>query len=227
MSLIEDKFRKKNSFKAVIFDLDGTLLNTLTDLANSMNAVLSKHGYPTHPVDDYRYLTGGGVKELVSKALPLEARNENLVEKLVEDLLSEYEKHCFDTTHPYDGILDLLSTLKKAGIRMAVLSNKQDKFTKLMVHRLLADVEFEVILGARDNVPKKPDPTSAIEIVSIMKLLPKEFIYLGDSDLDMQTALSAGMYPVGALWGFRSSQELLQSGAKALIEKPIELLNFF
>jgi len=217
----------KDKFKAVVFDLDGTLLNTLTDLANSMNNVLVKYGFPPHPVDDYKYLAGGGVEELVIKALPDDVRDESLINKLVNELLKEYEEHCFDTTQPYYNIPELLNKLMERGIRMAVFSNKQDKFTKIMVSKLLPKAKFEVVLGARDNVPKKPDPTSAFEIANIMKLSTKEFIYLGDSGLDMKTALSAGMYPVGALWGFRTKEELLESGAKDLIKDPLELLNFF
>jgi len=207
-----------------MFDLDGTLLDTLTDLANSMNSVLEKYGFSPHPAENYKYLAGSGVRELVIRALPFEIKDEGKIERLIEDLLNEYEKHCFDKTRPYDGVPDLLTSLTEIGVRMAVLSNKQDKFTKMMVERLLPDGKFEVVLGARPNVPKKPDPISAVEIMDIMELTPKDFIYLGDSDLDMQTAIAAGMYPVGALWGFRSALELLNSGAEALIEKPVDLL---
>ncbi|HXK70212.1 MAG TPA: HAD family hydrolase [Caldisericia bacterium] len=217
----------KDKFKAVVFDLDGTLLNTLTDLANSMNSVIVRFGFSPHPVSDYKYLAGGGVEELVIKALPDDVKDENLIKKLVNELLREYEKHCFDTTHPYDNIPELLDKLMEKGIRMAVFSNKQDKFTKIMVSKLLPKAKFEVVLGARDNVPKKPDPTSVFEIANTMKLSTEEFIYLGDSGIDMKTALAAGMYPVGALWGFRTKEELLEAGAKALIQDPLELLNFF
>lgn len=216
-----------NSFKAVIFDLDGTLLDTLVDLANSMNSVLKRYGYPMHPTEDYKYLAGGGVEELVIKALPDKATDKKIIEKIKNDLLQEYELHCCDTTHPYEGVSDLLYSLYEKRIRTAVLSNKQDRLTKLMIRRLLPIGKFEIVLGMRDNIPKKPDPTSAIEIASMMKLSREEFIFLGDSSIDMQTALSAGMYPIGALWGFRTKEELLTAGAKALIEKPLELMNFF
>lgn len=217
----------KTKFKAVIFDLDGTLLDTLYDLANSMNNVLKRYGYQIHPVEEYKYLAGGGVEELVIKSLPDNVKDEELIKNLVKDLLNEYELHCFDTTQPYEGITDLLNLLYERGIRTAVLSNKQDKFTKLMVNKLLSSGKFEIIFGLREGKPKKPDPTSAIEIANMMKLDTCEFIFLGDSNIDIQTAILAGMYPVGALWGFRTAEELLSSGAKILINKPLELINLF
>jgi phosphoglycolate phosphatase len=211
-------------YKAIIFDLDGTLLYTLTDIANSANKVLARLGFPQHELDAYKYFVGDGRESLVMRILPNNHRDAATVAKVVSCLDSEYDLHWADTTHPYDGIPELLQALTEHDIKMAVLSNKPDDSTKLTVSTLLADWRFEIVLGVRPSVPKKPDPAAALEIAKYFDITPGEFLYIGDTDTDMNTAVAAGMYPIGVLWGYRTADELLAAGAEALISKPIDLL---
>jgi phosphoglycolate phosphatase len=213
-------------FKAVIFDMDGTLLDTLQDLADSMNQVLKRFGYPEHPREAYKYFVGQGMDILVRKALPPEHLYESLIPQCIEAMREEYGKNWDRSTRPYPGIPELLDALTQKEIPMAILSNKPHDFTQFVAARLLAKWTFPVILGARPGVPKKPDPAGALEIADILKLSPKEILYLGDTGTDMQTATAAGMFPVGVLWGFRTESELLAEGAKVLIERPQELLKY-
>lgn len=212
-------------FKAIVFDLDGTLLDTIQDLANSMNSVLSTYGYPTHPVEKYNYFVGNGMVNLVKGALPQEVvANESDLTKYIEAYREEYNKRWDDTTRAYEGVPELLDGLTKRGIKMTILSNKPDKFTHLTVTKLLPNWKFDIIYGERPSVPRKPDPAGALEIAEILNIPVKEFLYLGDSGVDMETANAAGMYAVGALWGLRGADELLASGARTLIVKPAELI---
>jgi phosphoglycolate phosphatase len=214
------------AFKAIIFDMDGTLLDTLADLADSMNQVLKRFGFPEHPREAYKYFVGQGMDILVRKALPPEHRNESLITKSIEAMREEYSQNWDRTTHPYPGIPELLEALTQRGIPMTILSNKPHDFTQFVADRLLAQWTFPMVLGARPGVPKKPDPAGALEIAEALKLSPQEFLYLGDTGTDMQTATAAGMYPVGALWGFRTASELTAEGAKVLISQPQDLLKF-
>jgi phosphoglycolate phosphatase len=212
--------------RAVIFDLDGTLLNTLQDLADSVNKGLIELGLPTHPVEAYRYLVGDGREELALRAIPEDKRDPDTVERLIESINTEYSRRWADTTLPYPGIPELLDNLVARRINLAVLSNKPHDFTLLMVSRLLPRWQFEIVCGALPGVPKKPDCTAAVDIARKMSIKPENIIYLGDSGVDMLTAVSAGMYAVGALWGYRTANELKSAGALALISNPAELLQF-
>jgi phosphoglycolate phosphatase len=211
-------------FKAVIFDLDGTLLDTIKDIADSMNIVLKKLGFPTYKTEDYYYFVGEGMEILCKRVIPASFNNPEIINECVQMMKIEYEKNWVNNTKPYPGIPELLTELEKRKIKMAVLSNKPDAFTKLFVQKLLPQVNFSMVLGETPDFPKKPAPDGALYIARELGILPEEFIYLGDSGIDMKTALSAGMYPVGALWGFRTAEELITSGAKKLINKPDELL---
>lgn len=215
---------RANTYKAVLFDLDGTLLDTLEDIASSANRVLGSFGFPQHELEAYKYFVGEGREALVMRILPSGHRDAATVAKVVACIDSDYGQHWADATHPYDGIPELLQGLAARGIRMAVLSNKPDDSTKLMVSRLLAHGRFEMVLGSRPSVPQKPDPAAALEIAGCLGISPSEFLYLGDTNTDMETAQAAGMCPIGALWGFRTADELLASGAKALILSPTDLL---
>lgn len=212
--------------RAVLFDLDGTLLNTLQDIANSVNKGLRQLGFPQHEVNAYKNFVGEGRKVLATLALPENHRDEITIRNLLVYINEEYELHWADNTRPYPGIPELLNALTTKDIQMAVLSNKADDLTKTNVSRMLSQWHFALIVGADASVPNKPDPTSALLIARHLDIYPAEFLYLGDSGIDMQTANRAGMYPVGALWGFRSAVELLNSGAKALVEHPLELLKY-
>ena len=212
------------AFQAVLFDLDGTLLDTLEDLADAANKILADHGLPTHPVDAYRYFVGDGLATLIERILPADQRSEELQGLLFQAFKEEYAKNWNNKSGMYEGIDAMLDGLVQAGLRLSVLSNKPHEFTQICVRQLLPSWSFEQVLGARPEVPKKPDPAGAIEVAGLMNLEPADFLYLGDTATDMATAVGAGMYPVGALWGFRTVEELSASGAKTLINHPRELL---
>jgi len=214
-------------YGAVIFDLDGTLLDTIDDLADSMNAVLNALGFPQHDMDSYRYFVGTGMRNLVRKALPEDFRNDKIVDISVKAMVDEYGKRWDNKTRPYEGIPEMLDDLARLGIRMSILSNKPHEFTLKVVNRFLSSWEFECVFGEREGVPKKPDPTAAFEIAGIMGVPVERFLYIGDSATDMETAKAAGMYPAGVKWGFRKAEELLSAGAKRIIETPQELICMF
>jgi phosphoglycolate phosphatase len=212
------------TYRAVLFDLDGTLLDTLQDLADSTNYVLTEAGFPRHEVGTYRYFVGAGRRALACRALPEGHRDEQTVDKVSSEIERVYSRRWEEHTHPYPGIPELLDALTDLGIRMAILSNKPQRPAELTVSRLLPRWHFDVVEGERPGTLLKPDPSGALQIARRMKMKPVEFLYLGDSGTDMRTAVAANMYPVGALWGFRTAEELLEGGAKALIRRPADLL---
>ena len=211
-------------YRSVLFDLDGTLLDTLKDIADSVNKALSSLGFPEHEVDAYKYFVGDGEDVLVLRALPEDHRDSMTSNNVLSLFHKLYGVHWGDNTRPFQGIPDLLDALTKVGIRMAVLSNKGQKSVDQTISAFLANWRFDVVLGALPSMPTKPDPTGALRIVTQMGLKTSDFLYLGDSGVDMKTAVAAAMYPVGALWGYRKADELLASGAKALAHKPEEIL---
>jgi phosphoglycolate phosphatase len=213
------------TYKAVIFDLDGTLLNTLEDLMAAVNHSLSHLGFPIHGPSEFKYFVGAGRDVMAALSLPADRRSPEMVSQLCQDVDAYYLQHWTDHTQPYPGIPELLDGLTDRGIRMAVLSNKPHNFTVLNVSKLLAPWKFEAVIGAMPTGPKKPDCTSALQIARQMKVAPADFLYLGDSDIDMHTAINSCMFPVGALWGFRTAEELKAAGAKKLIRQPLELLD--
>lgn len=212
------------AYKAVLFDLDGTLLDTLADLSNSMNSVLERYGWPTHGPERYKYLIGDGVENLVRQALPESRRDETTLAACIKMMREEYGRRWAETTRPYPGVPELLDGLAARNMLMAILSNKMDDFAQLTVARLLPGWSFQVVQGARPGVPKKPDPAAALNIAAALELSPAEFLYLGDTGTDMATAVAAGMVPVGVLWGFRPAEELTASGARFLLQQPADLL---
>jgi len=214
------------NYKAVIFDLDGTLLDTIGDLTDSMNLALGRFGFKGHDQETYKYFVGDGIEALVQRALPPDSRQPEMVDRCVAVMREEYALRWDQKTRPYPGIPELLDSLSQEGWPISILSNKPDDSTRLVVAKLLPRWSFQVIFGSRPSVPKKPDPTAALEIAGLMNLSPDQFIYLGDTGTDMKTALSAGMFPVGVLWGFRTAKELLDQGAKVLIENPLDLLPY-
>lgn len=212
-------------FKAVVFDLDGTLLDTLEDLADSMNTVLAKYNYPIHEVNAYKYFVGNGMRNLVQRTFPEGKRDIELIDRGLSDMREEYGNRWNKKTKPYKGITEMLNALADKGLRITVLSNKADDFTNLMVGKLLPDWDFELVFGERQGIPKKPDPAGALEIAQKLGVQPQECLYLGDTGVDMRTAVSAGMYPVGVLWGFRKAEELVENGARVLIADPAVVLD--
>jgi len=214
------------SFKAIVFDLDGTLLNTLYELGNITNLVLEQYRFPTHEINAYRFFVGEGVENLIRRVLPEGYKDKKTVNDCLSLFLKLYNKHLGENVSLYDGITTLLDGLTKAGIKLSILSNKPHDLTVKNVGQFLSNWNFEIILGQKQKIPKKPDPAGAIEIINRLNIDPSAFIYLGDTAVDMKTAVSAGMFPIGALWGFRDKQELENSGAKALVKHPVEVLNF-
>ena len=213
-------------YQAVLFDLDGTLLDTLDDLADATNAALGRLSFPQHPLVAFRYFVGDGMENLVRRALPPEHRIAAMIAECGALVRQEYSARWAVKTRPYAGIPELLDGLVARGMVLAVLSNKPQEFTRLCVSQMLTRWPFQQVVGAQPSLPGKPDPAGAIAISRQMGLAPQQYVYLGDTNTDMQTAVAAGMFPVGATWGFRTPDELLKSGAKLLLEKPTELLDF-
>ncbi len=211
-------------YKAVLFDLDGTLLDTLEDLANAGNRVLAAQALPFHAIEAYRYFVGNGITTLVERMLPPSHRHPRQIEETVAAFQHEYAYNWHDRTMLYAGIPDMLDQLAEAGLQLAILSNKPDAFTRVCVEHFLPRWSFDPIFGQRPGVPRKPDPAAALDIAGQLGLRPAEVLYAGDSDIDMHTARAAGMDAVGVLWGFRGADELRQAGAGWLIAHPLELL---
>jgi phosphoglycolate phosphatase len=212
------------TYRAVLFDLDGTLLDTLRDLADSTNCVLAEAGFPQHEVEAYRYFVGSGRWVLASRVLPEGLRDEQTVDKIASQIEEVYSQRWTEHTAPYPGVPELLDALTDLGVRTAILSNKPHQAAEAMVSGLLPRWHFDMVEGERPGTLLKPDPSAALEIARRMKIKPGEFLYVGDSATDMRTAVAANMYPVGALWGFRTADELLEGGARTLIQHPADLL---
>lgn len=214
------------SCSAVIFDLDGTLLDTLEDLAESMNAVLEEMGFSIHPPDKYRCFVGDGVTALARRALPPAGRDEKTVEACAAKMKEEYSRRWARKTRIYPGVERLLDTLAEKNIPMNILSNKTADFVPKVVSRFLSGWPFYHVAGLGSKTPKKPNPQGALNIAEANRVAPEKFVFLGDSDTDMKTACRAGMVPVGAEWGFRTREELLENGAREVIRHPSELLDW-
>jgi len=214
-------------YGAVVFDLDGTLLDTIDDIAIAMNRVLESLNFGTHTVEAYKTLVGEGIDEMVRRAVAPRLPSELEIVGIVRDYRREYDLCWRDHSRPYPDVPELLAELARRRVKTAVLSNKSHPFTESMILELLPQHRFNVIRGARPGVPLKPDPRPALLVASEMGVSPASVIFLGDTKVDMMTAVSSGMFPVGARWGFRSAPELQASGAAALIASPLDLLRYF
>ena len=212
---------------AAIFDLDGTLLDTLDDLADSANEALLVSGYQAHPVDAYRTFVGDGMAVLIERILPTQARTPDGVARVLANYRAAYDRRWKAKTQPYAGIEELLTALTTQGIPLAVLSNKPQAYTEICMAHFLGHHRFEVIFGQRDHVTRKPDPAGAWEIATQLGLPPAEVLFIGDTATDMDTATAAGMIPVGVLWGFRQEEELRAHGARHVVGRPEEILSLF
>ncbi len=211
------------SFDAVIFDLDGTLADTLDDLADALNRTLRGEGLPTYDYPAVRDMIGNGIRRLISDALPPERRSEQMVARCLERFMTDYGEHCLVGTRLYDGVSALIAALRADALKLAVLSNKADELTRRIVDGLIGSAAFETIRGALPGIPLKPDPTAALLVAARLGVARGRIVYLGDSPTDMLTAAAAGMIPVGASWGFKTRDELLESGARAVLDHPREL----
>lgn len=215
-------------FRAVIFDLDGTLADTLATIASVVNFALRSLELPEHPLADFRQMVGEGVKVLCAKALPQppamdEARRAALLPELLARVRARYAQRVLDHARLYDGVAELLAELARRGARLAVLSNKPDLLTRQTLEGLGIAARFAAVLGQRDDLPPKPDPAGARRLLEQLRVEPSEVLYVGDSAIDMQTARNADFAPLGVLWGFRGREELLANGARWLVATPAEI----
>ena len=208
----------------VIFDLDGTLINSIKDLGAATNYALQENGYPTHPLEAYPMYVGNGVSKLIERALPEDKRDEQTILKIRKDFTTYYDKHNTDYTRPYEGINVLLEYLQEKGIKIAVASNKYDAAAKYLVTTLFPNVKFADIEGQRDGVPVKPDPSIVFEILAKTQIKKSEVLYVGDSGVDMETARRACVNSVGVTWGFRSVEELRANYANHIVNDPDEII---
>ncbi len=212
------------AYKAIIFDLDGTLLDSLAGIAEATNQLLTDLGYPVFPVEDYRYFVGKGIEQLFINTIPEAELPKHSMETLMSDYREIYNRVWPQSTRPYKGITELLDTLCQKNIPMSILSNKSQSFTERMVEALLPNYPFFKVWGHRSGAPLKPNPRSARDIASEQGVAPKDFLFVGDTAVDMKTGKKAGMTSVGVLWGFRDYGELFENGADAIISTPDYLL---
>ena len=210
------------NYQAVVFDLDGTLIDSLEDLAASGNEMLALYGGTPHTADEYRYLVGDGSEKLMERLLP--RADAATIKKALESYKEIYARHLFDHTRPYDGIPELLAQLKRRGVKTAVCTNKHQSAAAATLETLFLPDDFAAFTGVRPGIPRKPDPASLLSLLETLRVKPEATAYLGDTAVDMETAVRAGALPIGVLWGFRSREELVESGAKVLLESPLDLL---
>lgn len=211
-------------YKLVIFDLDGTLVNSLEDLGNACNSALERFGYPVHPMESFRYFVGDGVPMLIRRALPEKERTEETIAKVKAVFDEIYGRNYNVCTRPYDGITELLDRLKAEGILIAVASNKPDNFTQTIVTSMFGDT-FSYVSGKKEGFEKKPDPQIALHIMEKLGVSPEETLFAGDSSVDMQTAHNAGCDCIGCVWGFRTLQELTDNKATYIANSPDDIYN--
>ena len=212
------------NYKAAIFDLDGTLVNSLDDLADSANATLRAHSFPLHEVEAYRYFVGDGTRKLMERILPQEhAADTTFVEQFMSEYKDCYARNLLQKTKPYDGIMEMLEELRRRSIPMAVCTNKHQSAAEMIVKTLFPHRIFQEIIGDQEGLPRKPDPQKVLRIMRNFGVTREQTAYFGDTDVDMDTARNAGAFAVGVLWGFRPEEELVAHGADLLLSHPMEL----
>jgi phosphoglycolate phosphatase len=208
----------------VIFDLDGTLADTIGDIAEAANYALKTLNCPSHTEDEYKYFVGDGIKELIERALPEDLReNEEKKAACLEAFKQYYQKNYCVHTKPYDGIFETIDTLKRNGVKLSIVTNKNEEAVKLITAKLFKGY-FETVIGNSDRIKQKPDPESVLSIMEAQNFTPEEVLFVGDSYTDIRTAKNAGIKSVGVLWGFRTREELENEGASFIIEKPTDLI---
>ena len=211
-------------YEAAIFDLDGTLVNSLDDLADSANAVLHRHGFPVHDVEAYRYFVGNGSRKLIERILPADhAVDEEFVRDFLAEYKEQYAANLLHKTKPYAGIMEMLEELRRRRIPMAVCTNKHQSAAEVIMEALFPRDMFCEIIGDQDGLPCKPDPRKVLHIMKNMGVAGNRTLYFGDTSVDMDTARNAGTFAVGVLWGFRPPEELSEHGADILLKHPMEL----
>ncbi|OHD08023.1 MAG: hypothetical protein A2Y41_05840 [Spirochaetes bacterium GWB1_36_13] len=211
--------------KALLFDLDGTLLNTLEDLADSFNYSLQQSGFPTHETESYKQFVGEGALKAIERALPEGEKNPEIIQKVLSVFNHHYFQNCFKKTKPYEGILPLLEKLKSEKIRLGIITNKSQHFAEQTVLYYFKN-NFDLLIGEQKSFPKKPDPKSVFYALDYFQVSKDEVYFIGDSKTDMQTAQNAGIKSIGVLWGFRTKKELIDNQANVLIEQPEKILKY-
>lgn len=209
----------------VIFDLDGTLLNTIEDLGHAANYALEKHGFATHTIASYPFLVGNGVRRLITRVLPEDHRNDTTVDLLLKDFLEFYDEHCCDCTKPYTDIPELLTNLRERDVRVAVASNKYHSAVEKIISHYFPEIDFVAVEGQKEGVNIKPDPSVVFSILAKARVPKREVLYVGDSGVDMETARRACVDSVGVTWGFRPEKELVEYYANSIIHQPATLLD--
>ena len=211
--------------KLVIFDLDGTLLNTIEDLGQAANYALERNGYATHSMASYPYFVGNGVRRLMTRVLPEDARDDENVDRVLGDFIEYYDEHCIDFTKPYNGMPELLQDLRDMGVAMAVASNKYQKAVSKIIPHYFPDIDFIAVEGHREGVNVKPDPSIVFSILTQARVAKADCLYVGDSGVDMETARRACIDSVGVTWGFRSKKELVEYHADVIVGNPVDILD--
>lgn len=214
------------NYTAVLFDLDGTLLNSLEGIARAMNAVLAEQGWATYPTAAYATMVGNGIEEMIMRAICPQQSEGDAFNKLVASYRRHYNRFWAQYSPPYPGIKELLAFLVKKDMALTVLSNKRDDFCKAMAAHFFPQIKFAKVRGALSGVAQKPDPAGALAIANELAIVPENFLYLGDTDVDMQTACAARMFAGGAAWGFRSTEELKAAGARKIFNHPRDVIAF-
>lgn len=221
------------TYKGAIFDLDGTLLDTLADLALSVNHILTAYSLPTPQKEDYRFLVGAGISAMLKSAVEFfpetsgKRPDEATMQQMFKELNVYYDDHCTVETKPYAGVPAMLKTLQEKGVKLSILSNKPQEFVRVMVAKYFPDITFSYILGQVPNKPLKPSPVQAVDILNNWAFAPAEVCYIGDTGIDMRTGKSAGLYTIGVSWGFRPVAELIESGADKIVDNVEDLLEIF
>ena len=213
------------NYKAVVFDLDGTLVDSAADLGNAVNRMLESRGYPGHEIPRYQDFIGNGTEMMVRRALPEGSRDDDTVKECLTQFMEDYNINFDVDSVLYEGIPELLDHLAEKSVILTMLTNKPEVITLKLKDSLMSKWDFKVVMGSREGLPKKPDPTGAKMLTEAIEVESSSIVYFGDSGIDMKTAVSAGMVPVGVLWGFRDKEELQKDGAKYIIEKPLDILD--
>ena len=209
----------------VIFDLDGTILNTIDDLADSANVILQIYGFPTHTVEEIKYMVGNGIPKLVERMIPDGLKNPDY-EQVLSDYIKFYNDNCAIKTAPYDGIIETINQLRQAGVKVAVNTNKVQKAADELCAQYFPGV-FDFISGGAKDIPHKPAPDGVNRILEKTGFKPSDCVFIGDSDVDIMTGKNSGMDAIGVAWGFRGRQFLKEHGARVIIDEPRELIDLF
>jgi len=211
--------------KLVIFDLDGTLLNTIEDLGHAANHALAAHGFATHSIASYPFFVGNGVRRLITRVLPEDHRDDETIDALLKDFKDYYNEHNTDYTKPYAGMPELLQDLRDRGVKVAVASNKYQQATDKIIKHFFPDIDFVDVIGQREGVNVKPDPSILFSIIATARVPKAQVLYVGDSGVDMEAARRACVDSVGVTWGFRPEKELVEYHADTIISNPLDILD--